>query len=622
MKRTGNIFFHILTGLLPLLTFGQASSPADSLLLLYNSQPDDTLKVHTLHDLFNAYLYNDLQQARYYAEAELDLSEKLYHPKGIAMAYYDLGVLHNNMDAADSARIYYLQALDIYQDLELLPAEAMVRHGLAILDYDRGDYDQALERLHINIDYYSTVGDSLSLAGAYQLKGFIHANQGNYRIALTEVLKAIALLEQLPDQIRLADAYNTLGGIEAHLENFEKCIEYNLLALPIYEEYNDKVYAAQTLNDIGNGYFYMGKYDLAIEYLNRSIALSQEMKSTDLEASSLENLGKTYAARGQYELALRHLQLSLELAEKSGNRHKAMEALNELGRVYQQLQQPDRAILQFNRAIALADSMHSMEGLQYAYQNRSLVYEKQGNYRQALIDHQAFAALTDSLYDKTKSQQIEELRTIFDTEKKEQEIDLQRKEIALLESEAEVKSLQNTLLGVGLGFSVLLLGIGIYGWQQRMKRHALEKEKLSAELAYKKKELTTHALHLARKNETLENLKEKAKALRAQEQGAQGYQQLIRTINADLRDDSAWENFSRRFEAVHKDFNVRVAALYPDITPNEYRLMAFIRMNLSSKEIASILNISIPGIKKARQRLRKKMNLSTQDSLEAAVLAI
>ncbi|MEZ4989852.1 MAG: helix-turn-helix transcriptional regulator [Saprospiraceae bacterium] len=73
---------------------------------------------------------------------------------------------------------------------------------------------------------------------------------------------------------------------------------------------------------------------------------------------------------------------------------------------------------------------------------------------------------------------------------------------------------------------------------------------------------------------------------------------------------------------MHKDFNVRVAHLYPDITPNEYRLMAFIRMNLSSKEIASILNISIPGIKKARQRLRKKMGLATQDSLETAILNI
>ncbi|MEZ4989851.1 MAG: tetratricopeptide repeat protein [Saprospiraceae bacterium] len=511
MKRFGNYFIIIII-LSSLAGFasGQSTSSVDSLLHFYEVQPDDTTKVKTLHQLFNAYLYNDLEKAAEYANAELRLSQMIDDPKGIAMANYDLGVMFNNTNVADSTLFYYQRALNIYQELKLLPAQAMVRHGLAIVDYDRGNYDQALERLSANVAYYTSIQDSLHLALAIQIMGSIHVNQGNFRIALTEVLKVIDLLKRLPEPIRLADAYNLLGGIEAHLENFEKCIEYNLEALPIYEKHNDKVFIAQTWNDIGVSYFYLGQYDNAIDYLSRSIVLSREMKNTNLEASSLENLGKTYAARQEYELALRHLQLSLKLAESSGNRFKAMEALNQLGKVYQEMRQADRAIQYFDRVIVLADSLHSLEGLQEAYQNRSLVYEAQGYYRQALIDHQHFATLTDSLFNKTQSQQIEELRTIFDTEKKEQEIDLQQKEIALLESEAEVSNLQNMLLGLGLGFAVILLGFGTYGWQQRMKRHALEKDKLNTELAFKKKELTTHALHLARKNETLENLKVKA----------------------------------------------------------------------------------------------------------------
>ena len=145
---------------------------------------------------------------------------------------------------------------------------------------------------------------------------------------------------------------------------------------------------------------------------------------------------------------------------------------------------------------------------------------------------------------------------------------------------------------------------------------------MAAELAFKKKELTTKALHLAKKNETLENLKQKAKELQDKEASNNGYQQLITSINFDLQDDNNWDNFARYFEEVHKDFNSNVAKKYPEITPNELRLMALLKMNLSSKEIANILNISIPGIKKARQRLRKKMNLSSTDSLENAVLSI
>lgn len=155
-----------------------------------------------------------------------------------------------------------------------------------------------------------------------------------------------------------------------------------------------------------------------------------------------------------------------------------------------------------------------------------------------------------------------------------------------------------------------------------MKRNKLEKEKVDAELAFKKKELTTHALHLAKKNEVLEDLKQKAETLKQTDASKNGYQQLIRTIDFDLQDDNNWKNFSRYFEEVHKDFNSNVKERFPDITANELRLLALLKMNLSSKEIANILNISQEGIKKARYRLRKKLNIATEDSLQDLVLSL
>ena len=210
------------------------------------------------------------------------------------------------------------------------------------------------------------------------------------------------------------------------------------------------------------------------------------------------------------------------------------------------------------------------------------------------------------------------MRVEFDTEKKEQQIVLQDKEITVLEQQAEISTLQKILLGGGLVLSLF----GFYGIRQRLKRNKLEKEKVDAELAFKKKELTTHALHLAKKNEVLEGLKQKAEELKEKEASKKGYQQLIRTINFDLQDDTNWENFARYFEEVHKDFNQKVKTKYPQLTSNELRLMALLKMNLSSKEIANILNISPEGIKKARYRLRKKLNIATEDSLQDLVLSL
>ncbi len=97
---------------------------------------------------------------------------------------------------------------------------------------------------------------------------------------------------------------------------------------------------------------------------------------------------------------------------------------------------------------------------------------------------------------------------------------------------------------------------------------------------------------------------------------------MINTINLDINNDNNWEQFRSYFEDVHKGFNSKVKKQYPEVSPNDLRLMALLKMNLSSKEIANILNISTEGVKKARYRLRKKLNLSTEDSLQELVIEL
>jgi hypothetical protein len=229
--------------------------------------------------------------------------------------------------------------------------------------------------------------------------------------------------------------------------------------------------------------------------------------------------------------------------------------------------------------------------------------------------------INDSIFTTQRDKATQELKTIYETEKKEQEIILQEKEITVLEEKEKVSNLQKLLLGGGLGLSFIAFGFGFYGFRQKIKRNKAEKAKLDTELEFKKKELTTHALHLAKKNEVLEDLKQKAEILKTESNTNNGYQQLIRAINFDLQDDKNWGNFTRYFEEVHQGFSTKAKQEFPSITANDLRLMALLKMNLTSKEIANILSISSEGIKKARYRLRKKLHLSTEDSLEDFVLA-
>lgn len=612
-----HLLFYLYFILIPCVLTSQNEKKIDSLLKIYNSLPDSIEKVNTISALYNTYLYKDVDVAKKYADGELALSKKINFEKGIANSLYHIGVYYNNIDEIDSAKTYYTKSLKIFEKLNDKSSKANVNHGFAILEYSLGNFKQALEILKENITLYSKKPiDSSSLAITYVLRSGIYRQQGKYKIALKESLSALRIYEDLNEAIRKADALGSLAAVEFDLGNFTESIKYNRRALDIYQEHNDQMYSAQAMNDIGNDYYYLEQYDDALKYLEMSLSLSKKVNSKDLIATALGNIGKVYTKLDKPEEAISNLNNSLSITRKSGNQYKTIESLNDLGIVYNNINKPQIAITLFDEAIVLGKNIEAKQNLRISYFNKSKSYTKLNNYKLAFDEYQKFTTVSDSIFNTSKSKQIEELKAIYETEKKEQQILLQQNEIDLLEKKGVINTLYLILLGVGL----LLSLIGFYALRQKLKRSKIEKEKLNLELDYKKKELTTHALHIAKKNEVLENLKQQAKTFKTSENFHKGYNQLIRTINFDLKDDNNWENFSRYFEQVHTNFNTNVKQKFPDVTPNELRLMALLKMNLSSKEIANILNISHEGIKKARYRLRKKLDITTEDSLQDLVL--
>ncbi|WP_111671500.1 tetratricopeptide repeat protein [Algoriphagus litoralis] len=606
----------LLVLLLSLLTQPVFCQKLDSLLKVYKSNPKGEDRYSVLQALFDSYVFNDLSEAKKYGFEHLELAEKEGETMQIARATYNIGVLVNNTNDYDSAAVWYRKALVMFQELEALERVAKVNFALAILDYYKGDYPSALALLDQNISMLLEIKpDSLLLGGDFQLKGQIEVRRGNLNIALKETLRAVKIFQNTGDELRLADAYNLLGSLETSLKNFQKSIEYNLLALKIYKKYEDRFFQAQALNDIGNNYFYLNDFPQAIQYLQESIALSEALGSKDLQGTAYTNWGKTLNAQENYQEAIPLLLKGLSLAEETGNAIKVVEAYNDLSQSYIGLKQSTQAILYLDRAIVLAKEQGAKETLSTGYFFRSQAKELMGDPSGALEDFRAFAALKDSLLDETKSRLIEEQRTLFDLEKKENEI-------LLLEQKAEISQLQMTLLASGVIALTLLLGIGFYAYRQKLKKNQLERLRMDEQLQFKSRALTAQALHLAKKNETLENLKQTALQLKDESDATSGYQKLIRTINSDLSDDRGWATFSKYFEEVHPEFFSKASKNFPGLSPAEYRLMALIRMNLSSKEMANILMISMPGIKKARQRLRKKLGLETGDSLEEVILSL
>ncbi|MCU4164995.1 LuxR C-terminal-related transcriptional regulator [Carboxylicivirga caseinilyticus] len=146
----------------------------------------------------------------------------------------------------------------------------------------------------------------------------------------------------------------------------------------------------------------------------------------------------------------------------------------------------------------------------------------------------------------------------------------------------------------------------------------LRNEKLRNEMVHKEKELANSTMNIIRKNEFLGTLKLQLKKLRSINDKSElesKIQNLIRRIDKDIDSESYWEVFEMHLEQVHEAFLDRLKEIHPDLTPRELKLAAYIRMGMSSKEIASLMNISARAVENNRYKLRQKLNINQGENL-------
>lgn len=177
------------------------------------------------------------------------------------------------------------------------------------------------------------------------------------------------------------------------------------------------------------------------------------------------------------------------------------------------------------------------------------------------------------------------------------------------------------------GYIIMLLGLlwllemfNRKRFEQQRQRLEGEKEReiLLLEVENKSRELSNAAFNLIRKNEVLQSLKDN---LLDSKKEPLALSKIIREIDTHLEGDHDWEMFEESFNRVHDDFFKRIMHEFPDLTPGDLRLAAYLKMNLSSKEIAPLLNISIRGIENKRYRLRKKLGLPEESNLTEFIMA-
>lgn len=155
--------------------------------------------------------------------------------------------------------------------------------------------------------------------------------------------------------------------------------------------------------------------------------------------------------------------------------------------------------------------------------------------------------------------------------------------------------------------------------ESQRKLMRIKNDQLQSEIESKNRELAISTMSLIKKNEFLNSIKDE---LKKEKEVSSGVNRVIRIIDKNINNNDDWKFFEEAFNNADKDFLKKIKEKHPSLTPNDLRLCAYLRLNLSSKEIAPLFNISLKSVEVKRYRLRKKMDLPREDSLTNYILEI
>lgn len=551
MKYTTSLIFFLLA--VTISNLSAQSQEVDSLSALLKDKKDqeDSSHVDLLNEMASLLTSKDAKKSRLYSTQALDMASKIKYKAGIGRSNRNIARSYFIGSDYKNAIKYFLESVKVYEDLG-----AGKRRSLAISMKDLGASFFGVQNSKKSLEYYN---------------------------------RALKISLDLEDQLLTAGLYNNIGVILMNQQKPLKARSMFKKALSGYRAAKQRANESIALSNIGDTYDTEKTYEKALEFYTKSLQIDEELKE--------DYYGMAITLRSIGEVCL-----------KIKNYEKAQEALD--------------------KSLKIARELDAKDLEQEAYEAYSDMYEQKGEYQQSLKFYKKHTALKDSIFNKQKSGQIVEMQTKYETEKKEKELALKDKSIAQKDKEISDNRVKQRTILIGM---LLIISVAFFVVSRQRLRNRKNKEifktkeeliqaelkNAEQDLKFKNKELTTYALHIIQKNNILTELKDSIQDAVDDMSPQEGKRlnKLIHLINYSFNLDRDWKDFKIAFEQVHEGFFEKLQKHYPNISPSETRLCALLRLNFASKEIAAIMGISPDSVKVARYRLRKKLELSRNDSL-------
>lgn len=504
-----------------------------------------------------------------------------------------------------------------YGDLRLL---GKINNNLAECYSTTGRRKEAENAYAEALQQFSKLGDTNAMSMILINLGDEYAKTGRTEMAIETELEAIRLKERSGNLSKLAFYYQKLGELfwEKDKERWET-YAMKALALSRNPKHTTLRATIAIYNDLGSIWRLRNDFAKAEAYYDTMYMISKKADYRKGIATATSERALMLFDQKKYAEALPLAREAYSMVEDTDDDYPIVYDATLVARILIKLGRHDEATPLLKMALQRAKSADLKPEVIAAMEYLSEAYAASGNFLEAFKYQKIRYEMKDSVDGAKVQQALYQMQTRFETAKKQQLID------RLTERNHEHERRNSLLLGLlAVSGLVLLLGILLLVLRNRAIKQSevlhkkeqellqAERQRLALELELRNRELTTAAVQLINKNEVLSDLRSELASSNADEINVQ---QVIRQIDQNLNLDADWQKFSRHFEEVHPDFFVRLKQQFPSLTPNEERLCAYLRINLSTKEISQMLNVTIAAIDKSRNRLRKKLEIGPEVNL-------
>jgi tetratricopeptide (TPR) repeat protein len=552
------------------------------------------------------------------------------------------------LDSLKSAAFAYSMAVETEDALPNQRPDTLMRRlsDVGFAFQEMGLFDKALEYFQRALPISRAQNDSVEIVSNLSNIGVSLKMLGRYGEAIEVLNQTLELDKLMGSESDMAIDYNNIGMVYKSWNNYDKAIEFFNKALQIDEKLGNRHKLSIRLSNIGQVYLSWGKTSEAIDYFNKALQIDKELNVPGKIAIRLHGLGLAYMSLNEFQKAIQYFEESLKTYKSLNIEYQTAIVLESIGDAYNELGQFNLAEKYYNESLSLSQSINLKPTIIEAARNLYELFKTQKNYQKSLQYFEIFKVAEDSVFSEASARQINEFEIRYETEKKENENQLLTKDIQIKE--------RNQWFLLTLIIALIVLSASLF-YAFSLKRKSLRQSRILYEkeneltrlkiehvekqnhhlqevlfaeeeikklqlhsIEQKNHELTSATLLIASKNEAFENLQKMAEQIRlkSSDDGNEKIREMIREINRQTDVESQWEQFRVHFESIHKSFFVKLRENTPGLTQTDLQLCAYIKLNMATKEISKLLNITPESVNTHRYRLRKKMELSGQETLD------